>query len=234
MIKRLAVIPARKNSKRIKNKNIYNFYGKPVISYALDTAKKSKLFDNIHVSTNCEKTINITKKLGFPIHFKRPNSLSDDKTGLIEVLYYVIENYKKLGLNYDVVTLIFPWSPLINTLDLKKANKVFEKNKKKNPVISISSFPVPLEWAMEKKGKFLKSVFPDKAIVRSQALSTKYFDTADFVFYSPEHIRKFAKSKKINFSQFIGYEIDNVRSVDVDEMSDVNLVKKLFLLSKKK
>jgi len=61
MIKRLLIIPARKNSKRIKNKNIKLFHGKPIISYSIETALKSKIFDTLHVSTD-NKAI---KKIAF-------------------------------------------------------------------------------------------------------------------------------------------------------------------------
>ena len=53
----LAIIPARSGSKRIKNKNIVKINNKPIMYYALDAAKKSKIFDKIHVSTdskNCK------------------------------------------------------------------------------------------------------------------------------------------------------------------------------------
>ena len=43
-IRRLAIIPARSGSKRIKNKNIKIFHNKPIISYSIKTALKSKLF----------------------------------------------------------------------------------------------------------------------------------------------------------------------------------------------
>ena len=54
-IKRLLIIPARSGSKRIKNKNIKNFVGKPIIYYPINTAIKSKLFTKIHVSTDSKK-----------------------------------------------------------------------------------------------------------------------------------------------------------------------------------
>ena len=57
MPKRLAIIPARSGSKRIKNKNIKDFCGKPMIYHIIDTAKGSNLFDDIHVSTNCENMV---------------------------------------------------------------------------------------------------------------------------------------------------------------------------------
>ena len=54
-MKRLAIIPARGSSKRIKNKNIKSFLGKPIINYTLETIIKSKLFSEIHVSTDSKK-----------------------------------------------------------------------------------------------------------------------------------------------------------------------------------
>ena len=85
MIKRLAIIPARGGSKRIPEKNIYNFYGKPIISYSLETASKSKLFDTIHVSSDSKKILNTVANLGYKTDFKRPKSLSHDRVGLLKV-----------------------------------------------------------------------------------------------------------------------------------------------------
>ena len=44
-----AIIPARGGSKRIPNKNIRDFAGKPMISHIITKAISSKLFDKIHV-----------------------------------------------------------------------------------------------------------------------------------------------------------------------------------------
>ena len=85
MIKRLAIIPARGGSKRIINKNIYNFYGKPIIYYPLRELKKSNLFESIHVSTDSDKIVKVVEKLGFKIPFKRSKKLSGDKIGLLPV-----------------------------------------------------------------------------------------------------------------------------------------------------
>lgn len=231
MVKRLAIIPARKGSQRVKNKNIYNFFGKPIIWYALNNAKKSKLFDTIHVSSNCEKTLSLSKKFGFEVDFKRPNNLSNNQAGLLEVIIYVLEQYQeKKSKNFDVITLIYPWSPLITHKDLLNANKIFEKNKKKYPLISISSFPAPSDWAFKKKGKFIEPVNKKKIELRSQDLSKNFFDTGDFVFYSFKQIKKFKKMKKIDYlrSKFIGFEIDRHRAADIDELRDIEFAKKLY------
>jgi len=38
------------------------------------------------------------------------------------------------------------------------------------------------------------------------------------------------KLKKIDFSKYIGYEIDKHRAIDIDELEDINFAKKLYLL----
>ena len=75
-MKRLLIIPARGGSKRIKNKNIKIFNGKPIIYYPLKAAKNSMLFEKIHVSTESKKIISVIKKIGFEPDFLRKKKIS--------------------------------------------------------------------------------------------------------------------------------------------------------------
>ena len=91
MIKRLAIIPARSGSKRIKNKNIKSFLGKPLIEYSLDACIKSKLFSKIFVSSDEKKILEIARKKKIIINTLRPKKLSSDKVTLISVIKHVIK-----------------------------------------------------------------------------------------------------------------------------------------------
>ena len=82
---RIAIIPARGGSKRIKGKNIIDFEGRPMISYPLMAVKQSGLFSKIHVSTDNQEIADVVKGLGFPIDFLRPDHLADDHTPVLEV-----------------------------------------------------------------------------------------------------------------------------------------------------
>ena len=73
---KIAIIPARGKSKRIKSKNIKNFLGKPIIKVTLDILKKSKIFDKIVLTTEDEKISRICKNFGFNDIIKRPKSCS--------------------------------------------------------------------------------------------------------------------------------------------------------------
>ena len=58
----ICIIPARSGSVRIKNKNIINFYGKPIIAHVIDIAQRSKLFERVIVSTDSKKIAKIANK----------------------------------------------------------------------------------------------------------------------------------------------------------------------------
>jgi N-acylneuraminate cytidylyltransferase len=73
-IKRLLIIPARLNSRRVKNKNIKIFFKKPIIAYPIKTALKSKLFSKIHVSTESKKILRICKNYGIEADCLRPKN----------------------------------------------------------------------------------------------------------------------------------------------------------------
>ena len=96
MHKRLLIIPARDGSKRIKSKNIKKLNGKPIIAYSIQTAKKSKLFDEIHVSTESMKISNLCSKFNCRPLFLRDKKLSDDTSNLIDVFKFVVNTYQKI------------------------------------------------------------------------------------------------------------------------------------------
>ncbi|MEI6791472.1 MAG: acylneuraminate cytidylyltransferase family protein, partial [Myxococcaceae bacterium] len=75
--RRLAVIPARGGSKRIKRKNVVEFHGKPLIAWTIDAALKSFLFDDVIVSTEDAEISEISRKNGASVPFLRENH-SDD------------------------------------------------------------------------------------------------------------------------------------------------------------
>ena len=90
----ICIIPARGGSKRIKNKNIKIFNGKPMIYYAINLAKNSKLFSRIIVSTDSLKIARLAKKYGAEVPFKRTKKLSNDHSTSTEV---ILDTVKKMN-----------------------------------------------------------------------------------------------------------------------------------------
>ncbi len=227
-IKRLVIIPARSGSKRIKNKNFKLFNKKPIISYSISTALKSKIFDTIVVSTDNKKYLNFLNKYKIDISL-RSKKLSNDSTTIEMVLRSIISEYKKLGKSFDEIWCLAPCSPLIKKEDLIKASNLIKKNNKKI-VLPISEYPAPVEWAFQlKKNNTLVPVKKNFYKIRSQDLEKSFYDTGNFVAIPVHHFQK----KKIDFDKhYVGLKIPKNRSIDIDEIEDWELAEILYEYNK--
>ena len=92
----LCIILARSGSKTVKNKNIAEINGKPLIWYTIKEALKSNVFDDILVSTDSKKYKKISIKYGAKVPFMRPKKLSTGKTKAVDCLKYTLEKYEKV------------------------------------------------------------------------------------------------------------------------------------------
>lgn len=110
----IAIIPARGGSRRIPRKNIRMFHGKPIIAYSIETAKESKLFDEIFVSTDDSEIAEIAQGYGASIHWRDADSARDE-VGTQEVAARVLEN---LGIDSGIASVIYPCAPLIAADDI--------------------------------------------------------------------------------------------------------------------
>jgi len=225
-LKRLLIIPARGGSKRIKNKNVKKFKNKPIIFYTIDNAIKSMLFNKIHVSTDRSSIKKIVKKKKLQIEFMRPKKLSDDKTPLFKVYNFVVNEYKKRGLMFDEIWSIMPCAPNLDVKDLKKISKFYNKLKVKYPVLAVSEYKVPIDWAfnMGKSGK-LVPINQKLQLKRSQDISKKYYDAGQFSVYPGKKFLRYNFIKKNYF--YVGYILPSRKSVDIDDIEDWKLAEKL-------
>ena len=91
----LVIIPARGGSKRISNKNIRNFLGKPLIAHTILQAKSNKLIDRVIVDTDSPKIASVAKKYGAEAPYLRPKHLAGDKAQVVEALIHLLNRLKK-------------------------------------------------------------------------------------------------------------------------------------------
>ena len=216
MIDRLVIIPARGNSKRIKNKNIKNFNGKPIISYSIKNLEKSKLFKKIHVSTESMKIVNkVNKKY---IDFLRPKTLSGDKVSTLSVMQYVVNKYLE-KVFFNEIWCLSACSPLIKVKDLIQASRLL-KRKNKKIIITVSAFQTPIEWGFKMlKNKQLDPISKGAYKKNSQNFKKKYFDTGDFICMNYKLFKKINNKTSLD-KMYLGFEIPKYRAVDIDEFED--------------
>lgn len=224
----ICIIPARSKSVRIKNKNIINFFGKPIIAYAIDVAKKSKLFKRIIVSTDSKKIANIAIKYGAEVPFLRSKKLSDNYTTTTDV---IIDSIQKVSSKNDIICCcIYPTSVLINKNDLIKS---YKKIKKLNAdlLVAITRYNhSPLRSFERKKLNWINYKYKKYAFARSQDLEDLYYDTGSFYFYNISSLlnnRNIYLSKKITY-----FEINCERSVDINDPQDLQIAKAKYILIK--
>ena len=126
---KIAVIPARGGSKRLPRKNIKEFFGKPIITMAIATAKESRLFDHVIVSTDDEEIAEIGRKAGAETPFVRPAKLSDDLTPTVPVIAHAVKSCIENGLAVKYACCIYPCVPFLKVDDLSEEEIEFEFNK---------------------------------------------------------------------------------------------------------
>lgn len=127
----LCVIPARKGSKSIPNKNITLIAGKPMIAYVIEAARQSGIFDKVVVTTDSDKIASISEIYGAEI-IRRPPELSGDEAVVEDAMVHALNQLPK----YDYVLLLEPTSPMIIGRDiLLAAKKIIES--KADMVVSV-------------------------------------------------------------------------------------------------
>jgi len=141
--KYLALIIARKNSKGLKNKNIKIIKSKPCIEWTFIESKKSKLIDEILLSTDSKKIITIAKQYKILTPFIRPNYLAKDNTSVLEVIKHALSYLKKnIEEKFDNIILLQPTSPLRKAKHIDQAIIYYSKNKKDYKTKLVSVFKI--------------------------------------------------------------------------------------------
>lgn len=131
----LAIIPARSGSKGVIDKNIRDLNGKPLMGYSIEAAIKSECFDEVMVSTDSGKYADIAISCGAKVPFLRSPENSSSQATSWEVIKEVLNRYRELGMQFGMVALLQPTSPLRTADDIIGAYEIY---KEKHAVCVIS------------------------------------------------------------------------------------------------
>ena len=230
-MKNLAIIPARGGSKRIPRKNIKDFLGKPIISYSIETAIGTNLFDEIMVSTDDDEIAEIAKKYGAQIPFLRSIQTANDHATLAEVLIETVGKYKEMGKEPENICCILSTAPLITGDDIFKAYSMltdFQKYDSICPIVQFS-FPILRSLVMNTNG-YINMKWPEYMNCRSQDLEAAYHDAGLFYWVKTEALIKY---NTMLTSQTGGMVIDEAVAQDIDTESDWKLAELKYRLLKK-
>jgi len=218
----LAIIPARSGSKGIRDKNIREMNGKPLMGYTIDSCIKAGFFDDILVSTDSKLYQQTAVELGASVPFLRPPHLSGDEAASGDVILHAINEMKKLGKEYDYFMLLQPTSPLRNEEHILESMKLlFEKQA--DSVISVCPYDCKcyLSVGITETGEIKTPDFLKKQIRRQEVKSGFRINGAIYLTSVPNFI---------NYGNFYSgktypYFMNPLDSVDIDDSDQFYLAK---------
>jgi len=217
----VALIPARSGSVGLKNKNIKIFNGKPLIYYAIKSAKQSKLINDVIVSSDSEKILNISKKYGATT-LLRPKKYATPKSTDLDVIKNLVENLKK---KIDILVFLRPTNPFRTGKDIDSCiNKIFEGDF--SSIRSVSNCIYPPYWLKTIKKKYLRDLYPKKLSERRRQDLPEVFMANGAI----EVIGSKVLSKlKNRFGNKVGYyHMPNICAYDIDDYVDFRISEYLF------
>ncbi len=228
-MKILGIIPARKGSKGIKNKNSKKFAGKPLIYWTIKPALKSNL-DKVMVSTDSDNIIKYSRDHGAEVPFKRPSNISQDKSKTIDVIKHAINFYKKKNEVFDAVMLLQPTCPLRNISDINNSIKILKNNKSLSSVISVQDVnafhPARMKF-MGKKNLLKDPIFCEKNENQPRQDLPKMYIRSGLIYLT--RINTIIKHNSIKGKKSYGIITPPSRAFNIDDLSDfkiAELVKK--------
>ena len=219
-IRSVCLIPARGGSKRIPRKNIIDFHGKPMISYSIDAAIKSELFDHVYVSTDDVEIADIAQKLGATIPFIRPKKYSDDFSNDQDVLSHFIDWLYKNNIKPDFLCYLYATAPFCTPSILQQCFDLLVTSDVAQ-VHTITTFSYPIMRALSKDQKgFLSFIWEDNALKRSQDFDDYYHDAGLCYFFD---LNKYGVN-----NDRLGLLLPRFRCQDIDSYEDLDFASKLF------
>lgn len=225
-LKNLAIIPARSGSKGLPDKNIKLLNGKPLIAYTIEAAQKSKLFDEILVSTDSKVYADIAIQYGVNVPFLRSDELAGDKSSSWDVVKEVINQYEALGQKFDRVALLQPTSPLRQPEDIVKGFDLM-REKKADFVVSVCEVEHSPLWSNTLPIDNSMDNFFDQSLIHSprQDLPTYYRLNGALYIVMVDHL---LNTTDLYSQKSYALVMNKQNSVDIDDSLDFTFAELLM------
>lgn len=228
---RLCTICARGGSKGVKNKNIRELAGLPLIAHSILQARESDLFDYIAVSSDSRAILDIGKQWGADFVILRPDELASDTAPKIPVIQHCVQQVEKLtGGTFDTIVDLDATSPLRLASDIQGAVALLETMQAPNVITGMPARRSPYFNLVELDASgFVKlSKQPEKPVNRRQDAPRCFDMNASVYVWQRETL--FSGVTLFHPTTML-YEMPEDRSIDIDSDIDFEIVKLLMLKS---
>jgi pseudaminic acid cytidylyltransferase len=221
----IAVIPARGGSKRIPNKNIKIFAGKPMISYSIQAAQEAGIFHRIIVSTDSEQIAALASELGAEVPFRRPPELADDHTPTAPVILHALDWLAQHGTPAKHVCCIYATAPFVQPQYLLQG---YEKlvTQQVSSVFSVTTFAFPIFRALKINDQgSLEMFWPEHELTRSQDLPQAFHDAGQFYWLNCDI---FLRERRVYGRDALPVIIPRYLVQDIDDLEDWDRAEIMF------
>ena len=219
----IALIPARRGSVRLKNKNLKLLKGKPLIFYSIKAARNCKYISETHIFSDSKKINDYAVKQGALSKIKRPKNISLSNTTMHETVDYFIKklNLKKSKFKYLII--LQPTSPQRTSKDLDKACEKILKDKKADSLVS--SFELKNTSSnkiMLSNGKYLSLNFENKSKKNTRC----FYRNGPSILITK--IKKITKKNIYENGRIINFPMSEIKSIDINTLYDFRKLTKIF------
>jgi N-acylneuraminate cytidylyltransferase/CMP-N,N'-diacetyllegionaminic acid synthase len=228
----LCIVPARGGSKRLKDKNVIPFFGKPIIAYTIEAALQSHRVNKIVISTDDGKIARVAMQYDIQV-VKRPKEYSTDTAPIEQALRHVVRLLKgEEGYLADIVVWLQANIPIRKKGQI---DQVLREMIRKGADSAVTVYPVSQypQWMkrMDRKGllsPFLKNV----KTYRAQDVEPMYLLDGAIVAMKRSVLMR--SENRSGVHTFLGKRMvgivqeDRKYSIEVDDGDDLNLARYYF------
>lgn len=225
-MRKIAIIPARSGSKGLKDKNIKELCGKPLMAYSIEAATKSELFDCVHVSTDSTEYARIAKEYGADVPFLRDEEYATDIASTWDAVKNVLSKYSEFAKGFDMVTILQPTSPLRTSEDICNAYKLFCDREALSVVSVCEVDHSPLLCNTLEKDLSLNQFIDVKKIARRQDMNTYYRINGGIYML---HIDVLSNINELYGEKSYAYIMKKDNSIDIDGELDFQIAKCMMI-----
>ena len=216
-MRNLAIIPARSGSKGVKDKNVRNLNGRPLIAYTISAALDSAQFDTVMVSTDCERYAEIAESYGAKVPFFRSEKNSEDTASSWDTVEEVIHEFGKKGETFDTFCLLQPTSPLRRAEDIISAYNLYNE-KEAFSVVSVTEVEHPIDWCGTIGTDLSLDGFVNRKAIAQRQSMPKHYRPNGAIYIA--NILGFLEDQFLYRKRSYAYYMPKERSIDIDTESD--------------
>ena len=224
-MKIVAIIPARKNSRGLPDKNIKLLCGKPLISHTIESACRCSEVNEVYLNSDSEAYLEVGEKYGAK-RFLRPPEHATDEASMKSVIDHFVGELEQRGEHFDAVLVLYPVYPFRTSEDLSNIIDAFESQGGNIPLIGIKE-PVThpyLCYERKDNGQLRNVMNIDENKFYRRQQYPEYYQITHWALMLP-----FKSISKLNnqliCSDSFGYLVpkDKKTHVNIDELIDLQL-----------